>query len=259
MPAPPFLVRLLGLEWPAYRLALTLAVLACFALALSCRPWRDSLARKLDALLLSLAAGLLAARLGHVLIYWPYFRDNLGEALRLDAGGLDGRLGFVGAFFGLAACLAWRRQTIPALWDRLAWGALLLALAGWWGCWSNFCAYGQEVANMAAYPPWLTWESEDIYGIRAPRFAVQGLALLGLLAWGLILGLLAQRGWHAGLRLWWTLAAACALSLGLGFLRGETEALRLAGLRADQWLDLAVGTWALAVLGYAHIRQARQA
>ncbi|MDW8171046.1 MAG: prolipoprotein diacylglyceryl transferase [Anaerolineae bacterium] len=258
MPAPPFLVRILGQEWPAYRLALTLALLSCLVLALSCRAWREPLARKMDALLLSLASGLIAARLGHVLSYWPYFRDNLDEALRLDAGGLDGRLGFVGAFLALAGLLAWRRQSLPALWDRLAWGVLLLALAGWWGCWGNFCAYGQEVANMADYPPWLTWESEDIYGIRAPRFAVQGLALLGLVVWGLILLLSARMSWQTGLRLWWTLAVACALSLGLGFLRGETDALRAFGLRADQWLDLVVGAWSLLVIGYAHVRKPRQ-
>ena len=73
-----------------YSLALTLGILLAGALLLGPAP-RAALGRRIDAVLLALALGLIGARLLHVALHWNYFFNRFEEALRIEAGGLDAR------------------------------------------------------------------------------------------------------------------------------------------------------------------------
>lgn len=114
----------------------------------------------------------------------------------------------------------------------------------WWGCLGAACGYGAEVDTLARYPAWAVAELPDVYGLPAPRWNTQvfgmalGAALLPLMA------LLAARGWLRGRRFWLALALLSAGMFAIGFVRAD-YAPTLAGLRADQWLDLILMTLAL--------------
>lgn len=219
-----------------YSLALTLGILLAGALLVAPAP-RPALGRRIDAALLALVLGLIGARLLHVVLHWDYFFNRLDETLRIEAGGLDGRGAILGAVLGLAWGARWSGLALRPLLDRAALALPLLALVGWWACGAAACAYGYEVATRADYPAWLTWEARDIYGLIAPRFAVQplGMGLAGALL-GLLL-LLTGMGWLRGRRFWLALLLYALGSFALGFLRAD-DVLFFAGLRAEQALDL---------------------
>ena len=82
-------------------------------------------------------------------------------------------------------------------------------------------------------------ELPDIYAIHAPRYNTPLMGLLLALAALLLTGLLFRRGWLRGRRFWLTLLLLAAGTFLIGFLRADSVPL-WAGLRSDQWLDLAV-------------------
>jgi prolipoprotein diacylglyceryltransferase len=193
--------------------------------------------RVVDVALVAMAGGLLLGRALHVALHWVYFRDNTGEILRFTAGGLSWHGALIGALLGLWLAVRVRRLDLPRLLDDLAPSLPLLALMAWWGCGAARCGYGAEVDNLAHYPALLVWEVQDIFNMRAPRFATQPLGMMfsgALLALTL---LITVRGWLRGRRFWLTLALLAAGMFALGFLRGDYAEI-VVGLRADQWLDL---------------------
>lgn len=215
------------------------AAAAAFILLLRAPPGRR--APRADAALAALAGALLGGRALHVLLHWSYFAYHTAEIPQIQAGGLSWQGALLGGLLGLAAAARWRGLSLRTLLDDLAPALPLLALGGWAGCQLAHCAYGQEVATLAAYPPLLVHEGPDVFGLVAPRYHTQ---LIGLAAAALLLtftALLFWRGWLAGRRFWLLLALLALLMFALAFLRGD-EALQLAGLRADQWLDLAIFT-----------------
>jgi phosphatidylglycerol:prolipoprotein diacylglycerol transferase len=191
-----------------------------------------------DLALGTLVGALLGARLFHVLLHWSYFADNLGEALRLNAGGLDWHGALFGGLTGLWVLTRWRKTAFRAAVDALTPALPLLALAAWLGCAPAACAYGAEVDTLAYYSPLVASETRDIFGIVAPRYNTQFFGVTLALLLLLISGFLIWRNWLYGCRFWLVLAL---LSLGMfviGFYRGDAV-LMLAGIRADQWLNLA--------------------
>jgi phosphatidylglycerol---prolipoprotein diacylglyceryl transferase len=194
-------------------------------------------ARVVDAALIAMAAGLLLGRALHVALHWAYFRDNTGEILRFTAGGLSWHGALIGALLGLWLAGRLRRVDRPRLLDDLAPSLPLLALLAWWGCGAARCGFGAEVENLAHYPSLLVWEVQDIFNMRAPRFATQPLGMMFSGTLLVVTLLITARGWLAGRRFWLTLALLAAGMFALGFLRGDYAEI-FAGLRADQWLDL---------------------
>ncbi len=234
---------------PTFTLTLALAILACAGwgivrLRVSISAPAGAVA---DAYLAALAAGLLAARLGHVILNWNYFADHLDEIIRLQSGGLDWHGGALGALAGLWLAARWRRLPFAALRDALTPAPPLLALAAWWGCWAAACAYGREVEALWQHPALLVAESADIYGIVAPRYRAQewGLALAGL---ALLIALaLLVTGWLPRRRFWLTLLLVSLGLFAVGFLRGD-PVLPFGPLRLDQVFDLALAGLSLAGL-----------
>ncbi len=238
-----------------FGLALTVGVAVSIGLLLRHAPGRRY-GDMFDAALATCGGGLAGARIAHVLLNWSYFAENLGEALRLNAGGLDWHGAVIGGLAGLALAAGWRKLDIRALLEALAPALALLAFAGWLGCWAAACGYGAEVDTLANFPALAAAETRDVYGIVAPRYNTQvfgmalALALLGV--WGV----LRWRGWLAGRRFWLLLAVLSAGMFGIGFWRGDYAPM-VAGIRADQFLDVSFVLLAI-VLMYFLPRPAAQ-
>jgi phosphatidylglycerol---prolipoprotein diacylglyceryl transferase len=220
-----------------YTLVLALAVLISASVGVRHVRQQGPVGPVVDVYLGGLIGGMVIGRLVHVLLNWNYFAYNLNETFQLAAGGLDWHGAVIGGLIGLMIVARWRQVELSLLHDSLTIALPLLALAGWFGCWSAACGYGAEVTNMADYPALLVWEAPDVFGIYAPRFNTQ---VLGILVVAVILGIamvLIWRDWLRHVRFWLVLVLLSAVMFGLGFLRGD-YALFAGGLRLDQWLDL---------------------
>ena len=230
---------------PIYSAALVLGIVLSIGIGM----WRSALRLgvMIDVGLGACVGGVIGARIGHVLLNWTYFADNLNEALHPSAGGLDWHGAVIGGLIGLAL-IAWvRRLNVRALLDVLAPTLPLLTFAGWFGCWAAVCAYGAEVDTLAHYPAWATAETRDVYGIIAPRYNTQifGMALAFFL---LIISLMLIRlGWLKYRHFWLLLALLSAGMFGIGFFRGDYNPM-IGSLRADQVLDLAFFGISLGIL-----------
>jgi phosphatidylglycerol:prolipoprotein diacylglycerol transferase len=193
----------------------------------------------LDVALAAALGGLLGARAAHVALNWAYYGDHLGQAFDLWGGGHFWHGGLVG---GLAAVLIYVavRRTSPWPWlDALAPGVALFAVCAWLGCLLDTCAYGVETHPGQGLLWALSLESPDIYGIWAPRVAMQPIGALWAAA---VLGAVffAERSMRLEgflFPLW--LALYCAGSFGLGFLRADVVPV-VAGWRLDRVVDLAL-------------------
>jgi phosphatidylglycerol:prolipoprotein diacylglycerol transferase len=237
-----------------FTLLLAIAILASAVIGLHRARLADGETRSLlraaaaaDVYLGALIGAVILARLGHVLLSWDYFGNNLGEVFHLELGGLNWHGAALGGVIGLKLAARLRRMNADSLLDTLTPGLPLIGLAGWLGCMAAACGYGQEVPTLADYPPLVAGESPDIFGIVAPRYNTQFFGLL-LSAGGLLLaGLLLWRGWLLRRRFWLVLVLLSAGMFVIGFYRGDAVAT-LIGLRLDQWFDLgllALGVWRL--------------
>lgn len=199
-----------------------------------------SLRRGFDAGLGGVIGGVIGARLLHVLLWWPYFQDNRGEAFNLAAGGLSWHGALYGGLIGLWLAAQWRGVALRPLLDALALAWPLGVMAGWGACWAAACGWGAEVWTLADYPAWAVSEAPDGFGISAPRYNTQFFGVIlgvGLL---LVMALLVWRGRGRGLRLWIALILTGAGMFVHGFWRGDGLAGPLVNLTWDQALDLSV-------------------
>jgi phosphatidylglycerol:prolipoprotein diacylglycerol transferase len=164
----------------------------------------------------ALAGGVLGGRLAHIVAHWDYFQNALGEALRVNGGGLDWWGAALGGIAGVG--LAARLLHVPAgpALDALTPALPLLMLAGSVGCAAAACAYGREILTLAGVSPLVAAELPDVYGLFAPRYQTQlwqaGWAL-ALLVW---VALIFWRGWLRRWRFWVTLGL---LTLGMLLIR----------------------------------------
>jgi phosphatidylglycerol:prolipoprotein diacylglycerol transferase len=221
------------------------AAIAC----LSARRRGFNLSRVLDAALAAAVGGVIGGRAAYVAAKWAYYQDHVRRALRPWDGGLSWYGALAGGLVAVLAYCAMRRISLRAMLDVLAPGVAVLAACAWLGCLMNSCACGVETYPGQGVLWALSLELPDLYGIRAPRVAVQ---LLGA-GWGAVtLAALVFAGRHPrfeGLAFPLWVALYSAGSFGLGFVRADEVAM-VAGWRADQVADLAlavIGTMILAV------------
>ncbi|MFQ3647692.1 MAG: prolipoprotein diacylglyceryl transferase family protein [Aggregatilineales bacterium] len=208
----------------------------CFGI-LWCAP-HGQRARVADTLIAGLLAALLVGRALHVAVHWAYFQDHTGEIAQLSAGGLSWQGAAWGALLGCGAAAWWRRVRWTGFFTGLALAAPLIGGAAWVGCQQALCAHGAEVSTLAEYPAWLVTEARDSFGLYAPRYNTHLLGAAGMVGVGLIVVTVRRRLPRPAL-LGLSLIGVAICSLLLGFLRGDSVPL-VGGLRADQWLDLAV-------------------
>ncbi|MBE2233077.1 MAG: prolipoprotein diacylglyceryl transferase, partial [Anaerolinea sp.] len=84
----------------SYRVVMLLTLLA----ALGCLAWQQRRGRKdaLDLGLLALLAGVIGARVGHVLANWAYYGERQAAMLDLRDGGLSWHGGLLAGLAALA-------------------------------------------------------------------------------------------------------------------------------------------------------------
>jgi phosphatidylglycerol:prolipoprotein diacylglycerol transferase len=230
---------------PIYSLALVLGITLSLGLALRRAALRLSVL--IDTGLGACLGGVIGARIVHVLLNWAYFADNLSEALRPSAGGLDWHGAVIGGLIGLGIVSIWRRLNLRMLLDALSPALPLLAFVGWLGCWAAVCAYGAEVDTLAHYPAFVAAETRDVFGIVAPRYNTQVFGMALALVLLIVSVVLIRQGWLTNRRFWILLALLSAGMFGIGFFRGD-YAIMVAGLRADQVLDGSFFLWSILVM-----------
>ncbi len=231
---PPPFTNLFGLSLMTYTLLLGLGLLVSAAWVLARRGPEDGYGATADVLLAALVFGVIGARAGHVLLYWPHFSSQPDAIPQLASGGLNWHAGLVGALLGVWLVGRLRGVSYGPLLTAAAPTLALLSAMSWWGCGAAACAYGAEVQTLADYPGWLVWEARDAFGLNAPRYAVQPLgSALSLVALMIVLSSTAR--WRFSL----ALILLGGLHFALGFIRDDAIMV-WAGLRADQWLDLGV-------------------
>jgi phosphatidylglycerol:prolipoprotein diacylglycerol transferase len=202
-------------------------------------------AHALDGALAAALGGLAGGRAAYVAANWAYYQTHVRRALRPWDGGLAWHGALAGGLVAVVIFCAVRRLSLKSMLDALAPGVAVLAGCAWLGCLMNGFAYGIETYPGQGLLWALSLELPDIYGIRAPRVAVQ---LLGA-GWSAIvlvaLLIAGRRPRSQGLVFPLWLALYSAGSFGLGFVRADEVAM-IAGWRVDQVADLA-----LAVIGGA--------
>jgi phosphatidylglycerol:prolipoprotein diacylglycerol transferase len=242
----PIFWQMAGLTISTYAVCMALGLIAGTIVCLSearRRHIRSSLA--LDAILAAVVAGVIAARLGYVLINWIYYQDHLAEIPRLWLGGLNWQAGLVGGSIG--AWLIARRQRSPlVMLDLLAIGAALAMCFGWIGSYLSATAHGRELFPGQPFF-FLAIDAPDWYGLTNPRWPTQ---LIGA-TWGLMLFLLLwftrKKAWPHGTRYWLFVAAYSSGAFALGFTRGD-DVPRIGSWRIDQILDALLFSLALIAL-----------
>jgi len=171
----------------------------------------------LDSTLAAAIGGMLVGRVAYVAANWAYFRDHLSYAPRVWQGGLSAHGVLLGAVGALILLSGLRRTDPRPLLDLLAPSAALLAGAAWLGCLQAGCAWGIETRPDQGLLWNLSMELPDLYGLRAPRVAVQVLGA----GWSsvVLLSTLVLRRRGRPFPLWLLLHSVG--DFGLGFLRGD--------------------------------------
>jgi prolipoprotein diacylglyceryltransferase len=216
--------------------------------------------------------GIVAGRIAYVLANWRAFSEDWARALRIWEGGLSFHGAFLGGVLVLALARGYAargyaaRETLPTAGDGSHWGQLSLwqmadlvspGLAaavtfGWAACLVGGCAYGQvgEGLGYVILP--------DLYGVEAPRFATQLVAIAYSLVLWIGLWLLRERWPFSGASFLMFVLFYFAGMFFLEFTRGD-EALYVGPWRLSQILDLmfafaaGIGLW---ILWWRYIRGA---
>lgn len=243
----PIFWQMEGLTISTYAVCMVLGLIAGTIVSLSeARRRQIRSATVLDVILAAVVVGVIAARLGYVLINWVYYQDHLAEVPRLWLGGLNWQAGLVGGSIG--AWLIARRQGSPlVMLDLLAIGAALGVCFGWIGSYLSATAYGKEL-----YPGqpffFLALDAPDWYGLTNPRWPTQVLGALWTLLIFLWLWVTRKKAWLAGTRFWLFIATYSVGAFTLGFARGDDIPL-VGGWRIDQLLDaLLIGAAVIALV-----------
>jgi phosphatidylglycerol:prolipoprotein diacylglycerol transferase len=191
-----------------------------------------------DVCLAGLILGMIAGRIGHVLIHWAYFSEHTGEIIQMNAGGLNWHSALTGGLLGawLMKTIVYRQVNFHFMLESWAIAIPLLGFMGWWACGAFFCGYGAEINNLTDYPATLVWEAPALNGMVAPRFATQPLGMMWAVMVLLVIVICIWRGWLANKRFGASLMLWSVGMILLGYLRGDAMPL-WSGLRLDQWLD----------------------
>jgi phosphatidylglycerol:prolipoprotein diacylglycerol transferase len=244
-----------GVTISTYAVCMVLGLIAGTIVSLSeARRRHIRSALVLDAILAAVVLGVIAARLGHVLINWVYYQDHLAETYRLWLGGLNWQAGLLGGSIG--AWLIARRHSSPmVILDLLAIGAALSVCFGWIGSYLSATAYGQELFPGQPFF-FLAIDAPDWYGLTNPRWPTQLIGAVWALMLFLLLWLMRKKAWQDGVRYWFFVAAYSLGAFALGFTRGD-DVPTVGGWRIDQVLDALL--FGIAAIALARLRLKRRA
>jgi phosphatidylglycerol---prolipoprotein diacylglyceryl transferase len=169
----------------------------------------------LDAVTWTLLGAVVGGRAAYVVVNWVYFSQHLSESLAIWTGGMSFHGAFAGGSLALIVYSLVSRRASWQLADILAVGLAAGGILGWLACFVSGCAYG----IVGDGPLFLL--SPDIYGVEAPRFALQLVGAAQSLALFVLLFGLLQLQVRAGTLCCLYVILYFGGQFGLEFLRGD--------------------------------------
>jgi phosphatidylglycerol:prolipoprotein diacylglycerol transferase len=168
----------------------------------------------------AIVSGLLGGRLGYVFLHVTDYVTEPGRLLRFWQEGGEAAWGAIGALLAWSWVCSRRMDVSTAVFfDLLAPPAALAEGIMRWGCLLNGCCYGREAAGFAGvYLPDLNGH----WALRYPTQVLYSAVGLGLFA---VLWAGREKKPFAGFLALTYLILYTASRLGIGFLRGDYEAL----------------------------------
>ena len=205
-------------------------------LALAFWLWRRqerTAAAFLDAVTYLLIGAVAGSRIAYVATHWAYFKDHLSESIAIWTGGMSFHGAFLGGCLALALYALITRKPFWRMADVFIAGLSLGAVFGWLACFASACAYG-VVGN-----GFLFILSPDIYGIEAPRFALQLAGAIQSLVVLVVLLLIVRAKGRPGLAFAVFVLLYFGGQAGLELLRAD-ESILVGAWRLGQIVDLAL-------------------
>jgi phosphatidylglycerol---prolipoprotein diacylglyceryl transferase len=164
----PILFRIGEHAIRTYTVLIDAGLLAGLALAFWLwRRQKTSPAAFLDAVTWTLVGAVAGSRIAYVAAQWTYFKDHLFESVAIWSGGMSFHGAFLGGCLALALYALITRRAFWQIADVFVAGLSLGSIFGWLACFASGCAYGTVGRGF------FFTLSPDIYGIEAPRFALQ--------------------------------------------------------------------------------------
>jgi phosphatidylglycerol:prolipoprotein diacylglycerol transferase len=190
----PTLLQIGPLRLPAYATLLSLGLVGGVVLTVWQGPRRGLAPTTcFDAALLAAIGGLVGARVAYVIENWAYYRDHLGEGVRLWSGGLAWQGGLALGLLLVALYGARLRLSLRTVFDVLTLGLAWFTLFVWLGSGAANDVYGRETFPTEGFVWSLSADLPDLYGLRAPRVNVP---LLGIIWSGFVsVALWLAKGW----------------------------------------------------------------
>ena len=242
----------------AYGLMIALGVIA--AVWLGQRRWRERGGDPDDVTTVALwavPAGLIGARLYHVITDWKTFEGRWEDAFKIWEGGLGIPGGIAAGVLAAYIVMKRRDLSVPDMFDALVPSVPLAQAIGRWGNWFNQELYGEPTDL-----PWALEIDSDVVAERTPQYvgettfhptflyeSLWNFALVGVLLWvdrkrvlkpGRLIGVYVV-GYGLG-RLW------------VELLRIDKASLIL-GVRVNVWVSLLAMVGGLLVIFWGGLRK----
>lgn len=252
-------------DFSVYAVVMLVAASVGLSVAGAYARWRGlSVWAVVYAALCCAVAGAVAGRAQYVLFNWDFFVENQELMMELAIGGMSWR----GAqLAGLGALFLYARLSHNSFWqlaDAAALGIALASSIAWQGAHATHLYYGAVIDQ--TFPPaqWFeplavsvrafafnfVQDAPDAYNAIALRIPIQRMASIFYLLLFFVLLMIALREKaraHDGSAFVAYLVIAAAAGFLFGFWRGDATLL-WNGLRADQWLDVLLLAFALALI-----------
>ena len=104
----------------------------------------------LDLAMIGIAAGILGARIYHVIFAWDYYKDDLLSIFNIRQGGLAIYGGIIGACIAVVIYSRKKKQNFSLLMDTASMSIVFGQIMGRWGNFFNREAFGDYTNNLFA-------------------------------------------------------------------------------------------------------------
>ena len=104
----------------------------------------------LDLAMISIAAGILGARIYYVIFAWDYYKDDLLSIFNIRQGGLAIYGGIIGACIAVVIYSRKKKQNFSLLMDTASMSIVFGQIMGRWGNFFNREAFGDYTNNLFA-------------------------------------------------------------------------------------------------------------
>ena len=130
-----------------YGILIALAFLAAVFYSFGrCKTFGINADRAIDVVMVSAIGGIIGARIYYVLFTWDYYKDNLGEIVKIWHGGIAIYGGVIGALLVGALMCKLRQVRFLPMADMAVGGILLGQAIGRWGNFVNIEAFGSNTS-----------------------------------------------------------------------------------------------------------------